>query len=239
MIRGRRAVVAAVSAGLLLAACTSTAPGSARAATQLPPSATSIADAGQDQDFYPTADNPDPSKNIDGVYIGSAADYQVKSHVKAPQRVAYDRYPPVGGPHDATWAACDGVLYTTAVRNENMVHTLEHGAVWIAYNPDTIDPDELEALAVLVDGQSHLVASPYPGLASTLSLQSWGHQLALDSVDDERFLQFLHALRQNQYVTPEVAATCERPDFDVNNPPPLDTSIPGAGSMLMDGTTQQ
>ncbi len=37
-----------------------------------------------------------------------------------------------------TWATCNGVVYTKAVRIENMVHTLEHGAVWIAYNPDTI-----------------------------------------------------------------------------------------------------
>lgn len=238
MIRCRRAAVAVVSVSFLLAACTSTAPGSARAATTLPAIALAVPEAGQNQGFYPTADNPDPSRDIDGVYIGGADEYLVKMHVTAPQRVAYDRYPPIGGPHDATWAACEGVVYPTAVRNENMVHALEHGAVWIAYNPDTIDPNELEELSSFVDGQSHLVLSPYPGLASTLSLQSWGHQLALASIVDERFLQFLEALRQNQYVTPEFGATCERPDFDIDNPPPFDTSSPGAGSMMMDGTTQ-
>ena len=113
-------------------------------------------------------------------------DYKAAIHITADQRVAYNRYPPVGGPHDGTWANCNGIVYATAVRNENMVHTLEHGAVWITYNPDTISPDDLATLTALVQDQPFTTLSPYPGLDSTISLQAWAHQLKVDSASDER-----------------------------------------------------
>ena len=95
--------------------------------------------------YRPSASNRDPSVNISGVYH-NADKYRSALHVRSDQRVDYDMYPPVGGPHDGFWAACDGVVYSKPVRDENMVHTLEHGAVWIAYNPNTIATGDLALL---------------------------------------------------------------------------------------------
>ncbi len=184
--------------------------------------------------FVPTAENQDPSVNIADIYAGAADTYKVGLHVTAPARVAYDRFPPIGGPHDAEWAACNGVVYNVAVRNENMVHTLEHGAVWITYNPDSIG-DELATLTALVDGKSYLTLSPYPGLSTKISLQAWGHQLPLDSATDARIQQFITALQRNPYITPEVNGTCEQPTFDTVNPPPFEAAAPGADAVPMDG----
>ena len=39
--------------------------------------------------------------------------------------------------------------------------------------------------------------SPYVGLDSPVSLQSWGHQLKVDSVDDPRIEQFADFLTRN------------------------------------------
>jgi Protein of unknown function (DUF3105) len=47
--------------------------------------------------------------------------------------VTYAQNPPVGGPHDLVWLNCG--IYTAPVRNENAVHSLEHGAVWVTYQP--------------------------------------------------------------------------------------------------------
>ncbi|AQA21851.1 hypothetical protein BTZ20_3992 [Rhodococcus sp. MTM3W5.2] len=80
--------------------------------------------------------------------------------------MAYDKTPPYGGPHDATWATCTGIVYPNAIRTENAVHSLEHGAVWIAYNPDKVSDDQRDALADRVDGKSYMLMSPYPGLDS-------------------------------------------------------------------------
>jgi len=197
--------------------------------------------------WTPTVDNPDPSTKIPGIYVGantpattdtpaSYVDYKAAIHVSADQRVAYNRFPPVGGPHDGTWANCNGIVYTTAVRNENMVHTLEHGAVWITYNPDTISSSDLDILKSLVQGQPYTTLSPYPGLDSTVSLQAWAHQLKVDSASDERVKEFITALRQNRWVYPETGATCQQPSFDVTNPPPFDPTPPGPDAVPMSGT---
>ena len=123
-----------------------------------------------------------------------------------------------------------------AVRNENMVHTLEHGAVWITYNPDTIAPADLTTL----NGSGrrpavHHACRPTRDWTRTISLQAWAHQLKVDSASDERVQQFITALRQNRWVYPETGATCQQPSFDVSNPPPFDPTPPGADAIPMSG----
>ncbi|HET9254634.1 MAG TPA: DUF3105 domain-containing protein [Pseudonocardiaceae bacterium] len=178
--------------------------------------------------FKPTAEVQDPSTRIPGIVI---QDYSKlgRGHIEADKRVAYDHNPPFGGPHDGTWAACNGIVYTTPVRNENMVHALEHGAVWIAYNPDKIKDQGLQSLRDRVQGSNYLMLSPYPGLDAPISLQSWGHQLKLTDPADRRIDHFIQALRLNQYTYPEIGASCEvLPGlFDPAKPPPFVATPPG------------
>jgi hypothetical protein len=181
-------------------------------------------------------DNKDPSQNIDGVFRE-----EVKGglHVDANQRVAYDRFPPVGGPHDNVWADCTGMVYTAAVRNENMVHAMEHGSVWIAYNPDQVKDAALDKLKSKVEGQPYTMLSPYPGLDKPISLQSWGHQLKLDKADDGRIDDFIKSLRANRFTTPEPGGRCDADPasgFDSTKPPPFVAEAPGADAVKMDGT---
>jgi hypothetical protein len=196
--------------------------------------------------FAPSASNPDPSDKIDGV---TKIYYPAGQHVQPTQRVAYDQSPPFGGPHDAVWAACTGIVYPNQLRTENAVHALEHGAVWIAYNPDTIAAGDLDTLKDKVDGEPYMLMSPYAGLDKPISLQSWGHQLKLDSAGDKRIDQFIEALRQNSNsgvypgqpdatAYPEVGASCSAtpPSFDPNNPPPADVGPLPADAIPMDGT---
>jgi hypothetical protein len=204
--------------------------------------------------WTPSADNKDPSVNIPGIYVGASAEevatdasgaqlirynypaYKALIHVKADQRVAYDRFPPVGGPHDEQWADCQGIVYTKPVRDENMVHTLEHGAVWIAYNPDKVKGADLDKLKSYVEGQSYITLTPYPGLKSNISLQAWAHQLQVESASDERIAQFITALRQNIFVYPETGARCDSPGWDSANPPAFDASPRTSSDVQMDGS---
>jgi hypothetical protein len=186
--------------------------------------------------WAPSESNPDPSTAIPGIFVGDEETYKSGVHVDSPTRVAYDRFPPIGGPHDSVWADCNGVVYPVAVRNENMVHTLEHGAIWIAYNPETTSADELATLRELVEGQTYISMSPYPNLETKISLQAWRHQLALDSVTDERIAQFITALKRNLTNVPEPNGTCSQPSFNVDSPPPFVSSEPGADAVQMNGT---
>jgi hypothetical protein len=187
--------------------------------------------------WKPSDSNRDPSSEIAGVV---KVDYKAAQHVTATQRVAYDQSPPFGGPHDQTWASCEGIVYAAPVRTENMVHMLEHGAVWVAYNPDLVKGGDLDVLKGKVSGQDFIAMSPYPGLDKPFSLQSWGHQLKLDNVNDERVDQFIQSLKRNDYQYPEPGASCAASaEFDPNNPPPFDPSPPPADAVKMDGTGSQ
>jgi hypothetical protein len=179
--------------------------------------------SGDDQQAASDA-NSDPSVDIPGVV---RIEYPAGDHVEAPKRVAYDQSPPFGGTHDQIWATCTGVVYPTAIRNENAVHSLEHGAVWITYDPDVATADQIDVLSAMVEGQPYTMMSPYPGLDTPISIQSWGHQLKLDDPGDPRLVQFIEALRLNESAYPEPGASCASPYFDVSNPPPFDPTPPG------------
>ncbi|TQN41701.1 uncharacterized protein DUF3105 [Blastococcus colisei] len=147
---------------------------------------------------------------IDGVQV---YDDLSAEHVTTP--VDYEQSPPVGGPHapPPDWADCTGTVYDVDIRHENAVHSLEHGAVWITYDPEALSQDEIDTLAALVEDESGRMLSPVEGLDSPISLQSWGHQLKVDSVDDIRIKQFADFLTLNAEFTPEPGASCENPTF--------------------------
>ncbi len=158
-------------------------------------------------------------------------------HVEPGRRVAYEKAPPDGGRHDQVWAGCNGVVYRVPVRNEHMVHSLEHGAVWIAYDAEAVTGAALQSLVDRVENQPYLMLSPYPGLDRPISLQSWGHQLKVDDAGDPRIDRFVAALRQNPFTSPEPGASCDTQGtgFDVTDPPPFEPGPPGPGAAPVDG----
>lgn len=185
--------------------------------------------------FTPSANNKDPSTQIQGIQIEKI---EAAGHVTRDQRVDYQEIPPLGGPHDAVWAACNGVVYEQPVRTENMVHSMEHGTVWISYNPDKVPDAAVAQLADRVRGRKYLMLSPIPTQQAPISLQSWGHQLTVASADDPRIDQFITALRHNPYTYPEVGASCEPIPgrFDPDDPPPFNPAPPGPDAVPLSYT---
>jgi Protein of unknown function (DUF3105) len=113
------------------------------------------------------------------------------SHVTG--TVTYDHMPPAGGAHNPVQLNCG--IYNEAVPNENAVHSLEHGAVWITYQP-TLPADQVAALqqfvaANYVGTERYLILSPYPGIPSPIVASAWGAQLGLDQASDPRLAQFV------------------------------------------------
>jgi hypothetical protein len=83
---------------------------------------------------------------------------------------------------------------------------MEHGAVWVTYNPADVSGDELETLKGHLPS-SYVVLSPYEGLDSPIALSNWNHQLKVDSADDERIGEFFEEYWRSQNV-PEPGALC-------------------------------
>jgi hypothetical protein len=137
-----------------------------------------------------------------------------QQHVTTP--VDYKESPPVGGPHDPYWADCTGTVYTVDIRHENAVHALEHGGVWITYNPQKVSKADITTLGKLVENQTGRLMSPYAGLDSPISIQSWNHQLKVSKAGDQRLKQFADFFTTNPDFYPEVGASCENPQFKAN-----------------------
>jgi hypothetical protein len=113
--------------------------------------------------------------------------------------------PPYGGNHNSQWESCQ--VYTTEIANEHAVHSLEHGAVWVTYDPNKVKGTDLTTLTNLVKGDAYRMMSPYPGLKSAVSLQAWGERIFADKVSDGRIKTFLTVFTHGPQA-PESTATC-------------------------------
>jgi hypothetical protein len=145
---------------------------------------------------------------------GPAARALGHQHVAGP--VTYSVTPPVGGDHSAEWMNCG--IYSQQVPNERAVHNLEHGAVWITYQP-SLPASEVTALRNFVMKQSlvtfqgaagarYMDLTPYPGLPSPIVITSWGFQLRVTSPSDPRLQEFVSKFRASQTYTPEYGGAC-------------------------------
>ncbi|MHA7262791.1 DUF3105 domain-containing protein [Arthrobacter sp. TMN-37] len=118
--------------------------------------------------------------------------------------VTYEQSPPVGGDHSPVWLNCG--VYTEPVPDTNAVHSLEHGAVWISYQPE-LEKAGIDALTELVGSRGYVVLSPYADQESPITASAWGVQLEVDSADDPRLAAFMEKYIQGEQ-TPEPGATC-------------------------------
>jgi predicted small secreted protein len=124
-----------------------------------------------------------------------------RDHTKEP--VDYPQSPPVGGPHNPIWQNCG--FYSKPVRDENAVHSMEHGAVWITYRPD-LPKDQVEKITSFTL-KNYVLVSPYPGLPAPVVASAWGKQLRLNSANDPRLGQFVTTYRLGPQ-NPEPGAPC-------------------------------
>jgi hypothetical protein len=122
-------------------------------------------------------------------------------HTESP--VTYPQTPPAGGQHHPTWLNCG--TYAEFVPNVYAVHSLEHGAVWVTYDPK-LSADALAALREHLPS-TYVILSPYVGLPAPIVLSAWNVQLYVDTPDDPRIPRFFEEYWRNQNV-PEPGALC-------------------------------
>ncbi|MFJ3641994.1 DUF3105 domain-containing protein [Streptomyces sp. NPDC090108] len=138
----------------------------------------------------------------DGVRVWSGK----LSRTHVPTKVSYPMHPPVGGNHNPVWLDCNGDVYKDAVQDENAVHALEHGAVWVTYTAQAKKAD-VDALAAKVKQTPYSLMSPYADQDAPLMLSAWGHQVAVKSASDPEVGRFFASYVQGKQ-TPEPGASC-------------------------------
>ena len=112
--------------------------------------------------------------------------------------------PPAGGPHWAGWLNCG--IYTQPQQNERAVHALEHGAVWVTYDPAKVKGDALATLQKRLP-DTYIVLSPYKNLPAPVVASAWGAQLKLTGVNDTGLDKFIEKYWQSPDA-PEPGAPC-------------------------------
>lgn len=115
-----------------------------------------------------------------------------------------EQLPPVGGIHDPVWQNCG--VYDTVLETKHVIHSLEHGAVWVTYNP-SLSENDVASLQDKVRNEPYVILSPYPNLKTSVVLTAWGIQLEVDDVNDSRIAAFIDRYEQGPQ-TPELGASC-------------------------------
>ncbi len=135
--------------------------------------------------------------NLDDVRIFNGI---ARGHTEG--KVDYAQVPPVGGPHNPRWLDCGA--FASPVPDENAVHDLEHGTVWITYRPG-LSPSKIAALTAQLPDDG--ILSPYDDLPAPVVVTVWGRQLALTGADDPRLPLFIQTYAGGQ-TAPEPQASC-------------------------------
>jgi hypothetical protein len=153
--------------------------------------ADSSSTAGDTLESQPLPENGNASLLTDVEQLPSEG----REHVPAGTEITYETMPPASGPHYDQTASAG--FYTDRPQLGALVHSLEHGAVVVYYDPERITPDareSLERFAATHTGtwQSVIVVpTPVDDPSAPYILTAWRHKLSLDSYDRDTVRAFL------------------------------------------------
>jgi hypothetical protein len=139
--------------------------------------------------------------------LSAVKTFSYKGGIHQEGQVTYTEHPPVGGAHNPHWQRCG--VYDKPLYEQYAVHSMEHGAVWVTYQPSLAAAD-VEKLKTAVQGHAYTLLSPYPGQSTPVVLSAWNTQLPLDSVDAATIGTFLAKYEQGP-TAPEHGAPCDGP----------------------------
>jgi hypothetical protein len=117
-------------------------------------------------------------------------------HVEAGTDIEYERTPPTGGDHYPASSATRAGFYEEPQPYGALVHSLEHGAAVVYYDPARLSPeaeDHLRSMAQTYTGrwQSFIaVPNPEDDPEAAYVLTAWEKRLTMDEYDPETTRQF-------------------------------------------------
>lgn len=148
--------------------------------------------------------NTDIENDLSGDFIdiqqrGQAIEVPIQGRDHIPNGTEYDNYstnPPTSGTHwevAPTWGH-----YKNGIPDAHAVHALEHGGIWITYNPEMISDDEIEILQdIRTDNRNATILSPREKNDSKIALTSWGMIMKLDNADKDAIQTFIDENKNN------------------------------------------
>ncbi len=133
--------------------------------------------------------------------VGQVFENQGQTHIKVGENhPAYNSNPPTSGWHYVVPA--DWGVYEKALVDEQALHNLEHGGIWISYKDiDAETKANLENIAKANPGS--VIMSPRDTNDAKIILSSWTRLEKLDSYDQVKILDFIS---RNKNKSPEPLA---------------------------------
>ncbi|MFN2587257.1 MAG: DUF3105 domain-containing protein [Actinomycetota bacterium] len=141
--------------------------------------------------------------------------------------VAYDSSPPASGQHRPQAAPCG--THATPIEDELFVHTLEHGAVGVLYEPG-LPVDQVRRIEEIVGGyDSYTLSVPYLGEMETpIAVVAWAHIMRLNEVDAPAIREFFDVFREGGDAPEAGDQPCPNDADERFEPSPAPDESPGA-----------
>lgn len=118
-----------------------------------------------------------------------------QAHYPAGSEVTYATTPPYGGAHWTIPLRCG--IYEQEQRFEPMVHTMEHGAIVLYYQPLAVDADTVGAMRVaasqLLSEGRRMILTPSTRIGVPVAMASWGRLMLMDDFEEDTLRAFLDA----------------------------------------------
>ena len=135
------------------------------------------------------------------------------THVSEGSRVQYQSNPPTSGNH---WSnpLRDGI-YDTERPDEAIIHSLEHGRVWVSYRPN-VGEETIQALKNALKGKSGIILTPRSANDKDIALAAWTRLDTFNleegkTLDAKRVKDFIQRYRNKgpEYIPQNVGKTYE------------------------------
>lgn len=106
-------------------------------------------------------------------------------------RPDYNSNPPTSGNHyaqPANWG-----IYAEPLPDEQLVHNLEHGGIWISYRDQGNAELAAQLKSIAEDYTLKVIITPRPQNDSQVAVAAWGRLLKLENFDEEQIRGFIGA----------------------------------------------
>ncbi len=136
----------------------------------------------------------EPNGESATVRLGEEIPIVSRDHIEVgDEHPGYNSNPPTSGAHAgaAPWG-----FNTEEIADENAIHNLEHGGIWVSYKD--IDEESLEKLKAIAAANSQsVVVSPRADNDSPIAIASWGRLIKTDVVDEVLINEFIRVNKNN------------------------------------------
>lgn len=134
-------------------------------------------------------------QKVKGVSLGNKVqDFSIegRAHIPLGTDVSYQTNPPTSGDH--LGQAQDWGIYSREIDDKAVVHSLEHGGIWISYK-EINDEDKSILESVAKENSQSVIVSPRSENDAKIAVVSWGKMMKFDKADKALIQKYINTYK--------------------------------------------